>query len=147
MKNKLFILLCMTLLGQSIQITTSSYKPKPSQELLLESDLYNKYTKISDFIIEGLDFFQASHAYEQNLNLQQALSEAQKGTLDSLPNFKRHWPKEFDDCYKYTKEQEEEYLSMAAYLKLGLTYPQAKSGYEKKLTIAQAMLLTRKKTI
>lgn len=143
MKNTLCIFLCIITAGQSMQIVGSSDTSSSSKNIVLESELYNKYTTVADFIIEGLDFFQASHAYEQRLNLQQALSEAKKETLDSVAHFKKRHPEEFDACNTFVKSQEKEYLSMAAYLKLGLTYPQAQSSYENNLTIPQIMLLTK----
>ncbi len=137
MSNKLCIFLCMMIVGQSILVASSAGKQESGKEIVLETEIYRDYTSIASFITAGFDFFQASHSFEQRLNLQQA--EAQKQTLDSVAYFKKYWPKESDACNQYAQDKEKEYVSIAAYLKLGLTYPQAKFALRKNLDVAQAI--------
>ncbi len=78
MKHQFLFLVLMTACTQSKQIFCSQ---KKNSIIVEEKKDFKKILKISNLLDNGLTLFQAYHAYELNLNRQQALTAAQNNLL------------------------------------------------------------------
>ena len=84
MKHKFFALLIIIGFVQNTQILSSC---KNGHKLLQQKENPKKVLKIARFLINGLTFVQAHHAYQLKFNLQQALTVAQNNELKTLESY------------------------------------------------------------
>jgi hypothetical protein len=119
MKHRLLLLLLITVCTQNKEIFCSQ---KKNHIILEEKKDFKKILKISHLLENGLTLFQAHHAYELNLNREQALIATQKNLLKTATSCLKGSVMRNDaelQAYFYNQEKKltQEFLNMTSLIK------------------------------